>query len=58
MSGVGGVAGGIGIPDIVALVVLVAGFLWIRRNAPVSPDGWLWIHCLRWHDVHLAGLSP
>ena len=32
MSGVGGVAGGIGIPDIVALVVLVAGFLWIRRK--------------------------
>lgn len=32
MNGVGGVAGGIGIPDIVALVVLVAGFLWIRRK--------------------------
>ena len=32
MSGVGGVAGGIGIPDIVALVVLVAGFLWMRRK--------------------------
>lgn len=32
MSGVGGVAGGIGIPDIVALFVLVAGFLWMRRK--------------------------
>lgn len=32
MSGVGGMAGGIGIPDIVALVVLVAGFIWIRRK--------------------------
>lgn len=32
MNGVGGVAGGIGIPDIVALVVLIGGFLWIRRK--------------------------
>jgi hypothetical protein len=32
MNGVGGVAGGIGIPDIVALVVLVGGFLWMRRK--------------------------
>ena len=32
MNGVGGVAGGIGIPDIVALVVLIGGFLWMRRK--------------------------
>ncbi len=32
MNGVGGVAGGIGIPDVVALVVLVVGFLWMRRK--------------------------
>ena len=32
MIGVGGVAGGIGIPDIVALVVLIGGFLWMRRK--------------------------
>jgi len=32
MNGVGGVAGGIGIPDLVALVVLIGGFLWMRRK--------------------------
>ena len=32
MNGVGGVAGGIGIPDIVALFVLIGGFLWMRRK--------------------------
>ena len=32
MNGVGGVAGGIGIPDIVALIVLIGGFLWMRRK--------------------------
>ena len=32
MNGVGGVAGGIGIPDIAALVVLIGGFLWMRRK--------------------------
>ena len=32
MNGVGGVSGGIGIPDIVALIVLVGGFLWMRRK--------------------------
>ena len=32
MNGVGGVAGGIGIPDIVAVAVLLAGLIWIRRK--------------------------
>jgi hypothetical protein len=32
MNGAGGVAGGIGIPDIVALVALIGGFLWMRRK--------------------------
>ena len=32
MNGVGGVAGGIGIPDLVAIVVLLGGLIWLRRR--------------------------
>lgn len=32
MSGVAGTSGGLGIPDIVAVVVLLAGFLWMRKR--------------------------
>jgi hypothetical protein len=32
MNGVGGVAGGIGIPDLVAIAVLLGGLFWLRRR--------------------------
>lgn len=32
MTGLGGSAGGIGIPDVVAIVVLLGGFMWARKR--------------------------